>query len=179
MDVMISGNSRGVFTFLFRLFASLYFIVAGSSPYLLLLFVPLSVFYHSTQKVYRASARELQRLSAWLGLCSSSSLLLAPPRPRVSLHCCPPHCCSPVTPRDYARLRYVSLAPRCTRWARVAGSGQLAQSRGPRAARRISPHYVSSPLASPCLPAARPLLAPCLPPADSISKSPIYSAFNE
>ena len=64
MDVTISGTSRGVLAFVLRLFVSLYFIVAGSSPYLLILFVPLGGLYYTTQKYYRASARELQRLNS-------------------------------------------------------------------------------------------------------------------
>ena len=64
LDVVISGNARGVLVFILRLGASLYFIIAGSSPYLLLLLLPLSGFYYTTQKYYRASARELQRLNS-------------------------------------------------------------------------------------------------------------------
>merc|ERR1719478_1637372 len=64
MDVTISGTSRGFLSFILRLFVSLYFIVAGSSPYLLLLFLPLGLLYYTTQKYYRASARELQRLNS-------------------------------------------------------------------------------------------------------------------
>ena len=44
LDVVISGNARGVLVFILRLGASLYFIIAGSSPYLLLLLLPLSGF---------------------------------------------------------------------------------------------------------------------------------------
>lgn len=53
-----------VFKYALRLIFSTILIVVGTSPYLLLIFVPLSAGWWVLQKYYRASARELQRLSS-------------------------------------------------------------------------------------------------------------------
>jgi len=47
-----------------RLFFSIVLVVYGTSPYLLLIFIPLSVGWYRLQQLYRASARELQRLNS-------------------------------------------------------------------------------------------------------------------
>ena len=57
MDVTISGTSRGVLAFVLRLFVSLYFIVAGSSPYLLLLRAAARRLYYTTPKPTTARRR--------------------------------------------------------------------------------------------------------------------------
>ena len=53
-----------VYKYALRLIFSTILIVYGTSPYLLLIFVPLSAGWWVLQKYYRASARELQRLSS-------------------------------------------------------------------------------------------------------------------
>ena len=64
IDVALNGPALRVLSCLFRVVTSVYFIIYGSSPYLLLLFPPLAVGWYALQKYYRQSARELQRLTS-------------------------------------------------------------------------------------------------------------------
>jgi len=64
IDVALNGPAQRVIASLLRCVCAVYFIVYGSSPYLLLLFPPLMVGWYILQYYYRASARELQRLNS-------------------------------------------------------------------------------------------------------------------
>ena len=64
VDRNIVGNWRTTVVFGLRLLGSAYFIVYGSSPWLLVLVPPLAISYYYVQKYYRSSSRELQRLNS-------------------------------------------------------------------------------------------------------------------
>ena len=48
----------------FRIMGSLYFVVYGSSPWILLAFPVVGVYYYKISTYYRSSTRELQRLDS-------------------------------------------------------------------------------------------------------------------
>ena len=64
VDVNIGMPMSNVLKFGLRLIFSIILIVYGTSAYLLLIFIPLSLGWYLLQKHYRNSARELQRLNS-------------------------------------------------------------------------------------------------------------------
>ena len=64
VDVNIGMPMSNVLKFGLRLIFSIILIVYGTSTYLLLIFIPLSLGWYLLQKYYRNSARELQRLNS-------------------------------------------------------------------------------------------------------------------
>jgi len=64
IDMQLAPTFGQVMVMFFRILCSLYFIVAGSSLWVLAAFPPIGVLYAAASRYFRASTRELQRLES-------------------------------------------------------------------------------------------------------------------
>ena len=111
VDMQLAGTLGQVLIFAFRIVGALYFIVQGSSLWILLSFPLIGLLYLMISRYYRASTRELQRLRIGLGHERCVSQPSAQPLQQLLLlKVVVRECCGrAITPRSGCTTRHYGL----------------------------------------------------------------------